>query len=129
MIRILIAEDNEDLRDSMNIILKNEGYNVILAENGLTAFKLALHNPPDLVISDINMPYMDGFDLIMALQKNASTSHIPFIFLSAEPVIIKKKYKQYKNIKKYVNKPFDLNDLLSAIKSIVSKKKVINEEV
>ena len=124
MIRILVAEDNECIRDNMNNVLVNEGFKVLLAENGLVAYKLAMQNPPDLIISDINMPYLNGYELIQALQNNTRTSRVPFIFLSAETEITKKNCRQYKNAKKYISKPFNLTDLLSAINVIIKMKKL-----
>ena len=80
---ILIAEDTEDLRVLLEMTLISQGYEVLSAENGVEALKLARSNPPDLIISDILMPEMDGFEFCRAIKADPELKKIPFIFYTS----------------------------------------------
>ena len=79
--KILIIEDNEPIREELLTLLNFEGYDVIEANNGLQGYELAKKYLPDLIISDIIMPDMDGFDTLHEIRSNSLTSDIPFFFL------------------------------------------------
>ena len=79
---ILIAEDNHDLREFIKSILNNK-YNVIEAENGAIALDIARKDSPDIIISDILMPEMDGKQLCVQIKQDIQTCHIPFIMITA----------------------------------------------
>jgi PAS domain S-box-containing protein len=81
--KILIADDNEELRTGLKEILESEGYSVVTASNGSEAIALASGDPPDMIISDILMPGMDGFMLCRAVKKDKQLRRIPFIFYTA----------------------------------------------
>jgi len=81
--RILIVEDNEDSRILLMKQLRASGYEVIAAANGVEALEQALAEPPDLVISDIMMPQMDGFKLCYECKCNERLRDIPFVFYTA----------------------------------------------
>jgi PAS domain S-box-containing protein len=81
--RILIAEDNEDSRVLLQAILEGRGYEVLGADNGSSALALALATPPDLVVSDVLMPEMDGYGLCRAMQQEPGLRDIPFFFYTA----------------------------------------------
>ena len=81
--KILIAEDDPSLRENMQWMLELEGYEVQAAADGLQAFAYALQNKPDLVLTDVMMPRMDGFGLLEALRADTRTMHIPVVMLSA----------------------------------------------
>jgi DNA-binding response OmpR family regulator len=83
MAKILIIEDEPELRTNVARLLKAEGYEVLTAENGAVGVETALREPPDLIICDIAMPEMDGFGVLFSLRENVTTSHVPFIFLTA----------------------------------------------
>jgi len=81
--KILIAEDTEDSRVLLEMILLAQGYDVLSGINGVEALQLARATPPDLIISDILMPEMDGFELCRQLKADPELKHIPFIFYTA----------------------------------------------
>ena len=84
MTKVLIIEDNDDIRENVVEILELSGYNVAAAENGKIGVELALKFHPDIVLCDIMMPEMDGYDVLQALNTHPETQATPFIFLTAK---------------------------------------------
>jgi CheY-like chemotaxis protein len=80
--RILVAEDDRFLRKAAEMALKRRGYTVVTAANGEEALRTAQSVLPDLVLLDLIMPKLNGFDVLQALKKDAPTAHIPVIILS-----------------------------------------------
>jgi CheY-like chemotaxis protein len=80
---ILIVDDDEGIRELLRLHLSAAGYEVNVAEDAIAAGYLVLRSPPDLIISDINMPHMDGFEFVAALKADNSLPKIPVIFLTS----------------------------------------------
>ena len=80
--RILIVDDSKLQRDKMSAILQKGGYDVLVADDGLIGFQLAIKERPHMVISDIQMPQLDGISFCKALKEHGSTRSIPIVFLS-----------------------------------------------
>jgi CheY-like chemotaxis protein len=80
---ILIVDDDEGIRELLRLHLGAAGYEVNVAEDAIAAGYLVLRSPPDLIISDVNMPHMDGFEFIAALKADRSLPKIPVIFLTS----------------------------------------------
>ena len=116
---ILIVEDNSEMREFLRSILWNY-YRVEEAENGKTGLDLAIQDNPDLIISDIMMPVMDGIALCKALKTNILTSHIPVILLSAKNDLDTKLEGMELNIDDYIDKPFSQDYLLARVKNILN---------
>ncbi len=116
--RILCAEDEQDIRENIADILRDEGFEVFEAANGKLAFESFLQNKPDLVISDIMMPEVDGYGLLELIRgsKNTRNNTVPFIFLSA--------LGQKENVLKGVNssandypiKPIDFDLMIAKVR-------------
>lgn len=81
---ILIVDDDESIRELLRMHLNAAGYTVHVAEDAIAAGYLVLRSPPDLIISDVNMPHMDGFEFLAALRADATVPKIPVIFLTSE---------------------------------------------
>jgi CheY-like chemotaxis protein len=81
--KILVIEHEKIIRDNLLRFLNSEAFNVLVAENGEIGVNLAIDNIPDLIICDILLPEMDGYDVLLYLQQNPKTMTIPFIFLIA----------------------------------------------
>lgn len=117
MYKILVVEDTLAVREEIYDILLLEGYNVFQAKNGLEGYKMAVQENPHLIISDILMPELNGFEMFEKLQKDLKTRHIPLIFLSAkgekEDVIFGMKL----GADDYLTKPIKVNDLVNAAKN------------
>jgi len=117
MATILVIEDEPELRANVARLLKAEGYEVLTAENGTAGVEAALAQPPDLIICDIAMPGMDGFGVLFSLRENVTTSHVPFIFLTASTRTYDRNWGVELGANDYITKPFKLEQLLTAIQS------------
>jgi len=120
--KVLIVEDTLAIREEIYDILVMEGYNVFQAENGKTGFEMALKKNPDLIISDILMPELNGFEMFDKLQKDSKTASIPLIFLSAKAE--KEDIRTGMNLgaEDYLTKPIHVDDLVNAVKNKIKKK-------
>lgn len=115
MKKILIIEDNPDVRENTAEILELSNYEVVTAENGKEGVKLAHEILPDLIICDVMMPELDGFGVLRILSQNQVTSHIPFIFLTAKTEKSDFRKGMSLGADDYITKPFDDVELLNAI--------------
>jgi CheY-like chemotaxis protein len=80
---ILVVDDDDSIRELLRMHLNAAGYEVHVAADAIAAGYLVLRSPPDLIITDINMPHMDGFEFIAALKSDATLPRIPVIFLTS----------------------------------------------
>jgi CRP-like cAMP-binding protein/CheY-like chemotaxis protein len=120
--KILIIEDNTDIRENVVEILELAGYTVFESDNGKTGVELAVKNLPDVILCDIMMPELDGYGVLYMLNKNPETATIPFIFLTAKAERIDQRKGMEMGADDYLTKPFDDMELLSAIESRLRKK-------
>lgn len=121
MKKILLIEDNHDVRENTEEILTLANYKVMSAPNGKVGVELAQNEKPDLIICDIMMPELDGYGVLHILSKNEETARIPFIFLTAKTE--KSDIRKGMNLgaDDYLTKPFDDTDLLNAIEVRLKK--------
>ena len=115
--RILIIDDNDDILDFIELNLKNT-YHISCAKNGKEGVDLFEKIRPHLVISDIMMPVMDGFEVCSFLKNNKVTAHIPVILLTAKSLDAHKSEGIHKGADLYITKPFDIEYLKSCIQNI-----------
>ena len=115
MKRILLIEDNLEIRENTAEILELEGYEVITAVNGKVGFDMAIKNPPDLILCDILMPEMTGYEVFEHLKMSAETSTIPFIFITASAEKSEVQLGLNMGAAGYVRKPFQEKELLDAV--------------
>ncbi len=124
---ILLIEDDSVLRENTAELLEFSHYKVITASNGKTGIAMAKKQLPDIIICDIMMPELDGYDTLATLSKNKITKYIPFIFLSAKT--------EHKDVRKgmnmgaddYITKPFSEDELISAIESRLAKAEILKD--
>ncbi len=125
--RILIVEDNDDLRNFMQYPLQAD-FEVLLAGDGAEAWDIIQKQLPDLVVSDVMMPNMDGFELCRLMKSTYETSHIPLILLTA----LTGKAEQLQGLglgaDDYLTKPFDMSLLAQRIKSIIRNREAVKEK-
>lgn len=121
MKKILIIEDDIDLLENTSDFLKEEGYETITASNGAVGVQKALLHIPDLIICDITMPELDGYQVFKTLQEITSTATIPFIFLTAKVDKEDIRLGMQMGADDYITKPFDFNQLHQAIKTRLEK--------
>ncbi len=117
MNKILVIEDDLNVRLGIEEILKQFGFSVVVANDGTKGIELAKVLKPDLIICDIMMPEMDGYSVKEKLQANPDTVGIPFIFLSAKADLNDVRTGMNLGADDYITKPFKVVDLVSAIKS------------
>ena len=126
--RILIVEDNDDLRNFMRYPLQAD-FDVMLATNGAEAWEIVQKQMPDLVVSDVMMPEMDGFELCRLMKSTFETSHIPVILLTALSGQAEQLHGFGLGADDYLTKPFDMPLLVQRIKSIIKNRAAVKEKV
>lgn len=84
MATILVVDDDQNIRELLRLHLAAAGYDVLLAEDAIAGGYLVLRSPPELIICDVNMPHLDGFDFVAALKADKTLPDIPVIFLTSE---------------------------------------------
>jgi DNA-binding response OmpR family regulator len=129
MKKILLIEDNDEIRENTAEILELSNYKVITAENGKRGVELAMGNKPDLIVCDIMMPVLDGYGVLMTLQKNTDTQNIPFIFLTAKAERNDFRKGMELGADDYITKPFEGSELLNAIESRLKKTDLLKQEL
>jgi len=129
MFKILIVEDTLSIREEIHDILVMEGYTVFFADNGSIGFDIALKEIPDLIISDILMPKLSGFEMYDRLQNNKITKLIPLIFLSAKAEKSDIRAGMNLGAEDYLTKPIDVDDLLNTVKIKIDKKLLLEQEI
>jgi CRP-like cAMP-binding protein/CheY-like chemotaxis protein len=122
--KVLIIEDNNDIRENVVEILQLAGYDVYEANNGKQGVELANKNLPDIILCDIMMPELDGYGVLYMLNKNPETAATPFIFLTAKAERLDLRKGMEMGADDYLTKPFDDMDLLNAIESRLRKKEL-----
>ena len=128
MKKILIIEDDGMLRQTTSEFLDTEGYQPIQAENGLNGIKKAMEEIPDLILCDIALPKLDGYQVYKTLQQNPSTELVPFIFLTAKTEKEDIRAGMHMGADDYITKPFDFDELLTAIQTRLDKyQKIIDK--
>lgn len=128
MKKILLIEDNNEIRENTSEILELDGYEVLTAENGKVGVEIAIKELPDLIICDIMMPVLDGYGVLHLLSKQEKTATIPFIFLTAKAERTDLRKGMDMGADDYITKPFDDVELLSAIESRLRKKEVSKKQ-
>ena len=124
---LLIVEDNVDLRQFIRESMQSS-YNVIEAKNGKEGFELATDEIPDIIISDVMMPGMDGFQLASKLKQDDKTSHIPIILLTAKAGQPHKLEGLGTGADDYLTKPFDVKELLLRTQNLIEGRKLLRKK-
>ncbi len=119
MPRILIVEDNEENRDALSRRLKRRGYDVALAADGLQGLAMARSEHPDLILMDMNLPELDGWQATRQLKEAAETRAVPVIGLSAHALAGDRERALAAGCADYHTKPVELPRLLEQIEAIL----------
>lgn len=115
--RILYVEDNLENRILIKRVLEAEGYVVDEAPDGLTSIDMAVTNPPDLILMDINLPDIDGYEATTRLRKAAKTAHVPIVALTANVMQGDRERSLEAGCDGYISKPIDVDHLPTQIAS------------
>ena len=125
MLNILVVEDDKNTRKLITTILKNYGYSTLEATNGVEALDVLDHNHIDLMVLDVMIPKMDGYELAQTLRENGS--QMPMLMLSAKSAVNDIKQGFVVGIDDYMTKPFDFEELLLRIKALLRRSKIVAE--
>lgn len=115
MKKILLIEDNSDIRENTCELLELEGYRVILAEDGRNGLSLAQEHLPDVIVCDIMMPLADGYEVLQELKTGLLTRTIPFIFLTANAENRDMEAGLKMGADGYIRKPFEPEELFATL--------------
>jgi len=119
--KILIVDDEDDILHFLELVLREKGYEVVTASGGHEALTKAQVDRPDLVLLDIMMPQMDGWEVLKLLRVDEGTSHIPVAMLSARTEAKDRVQGLQEGAIDYICKPFSLQDLLAKIDAIFTE--------
>jgi two-component system, OmpR family, alkaline phosphatase synthesis response regulator PhoP len=117
--KVLVVDDEIHIVHVVAIKLRNNGYEVITAENGAEAFKVACEEKPDVIVTDFQMPAMTGLELVEALRQNSEMADVPVIMLTARGFAIDDNQKQQLRISECLSKPFSPRELLRTIEDVL----------
>ncbi len=121
MARILIAEDEHDIRELITFTLKFAGHEVVSTVNGLEALETARQMVPDLILLDVRMPRMTGYEACKQIKADAALSHIPVVFLSAKGQEGEIQTGLEAGAAAYILKPFAPDDLTRRVAEILAE--------
>ncbi len=121
MAKILIAEDERDIRDLITFTLRFAGHEVVATTNGEEAYQRALEDPPDLILLDVRMPRMTGYEACKRIKAEESTSDIPIVFLSAKGQETEVRTGLEAGAEKYILKPFSPDQLTQEVSKILTE--------
>lgn len=119
MAKILIADDERDIRDLVAFALRFAGYEVLTTSNGEEAVRAVLEEAPDLILLDVRMPRMTGYEACRQIKAQPGTQDIPIIFLSAKGQEAEVNAGLQLGAVEYIVKPFSPDDLLTRVKTIL----------
>jgi len=113
--KVLVVDDEIHIVTVVAIKLRNNGFEVITADNGKDAFDIACAEMPDIIVTDFQMPIMTGIEMVKKLRSNEETKDIPVIMLTARGFAIEEKQRLDLQISEFLSKPFSPKELLRSI--------------
>lgn len=117
---IVFLEDEPELLSTVTLILRDQGYNVLDAKKAEDALTMIQKSAPDLILADIKLPGIDGFDFFDRVRKMASCADVPFVFLTAYNNLKAMKTAKKHGAAEYITKPFDFEFLVTRIRDLLS---------
>ena len=126
--RVLVVDDEIHIVHVVAIKLRNNGYEVISADNGAEAYDLAIKDKPDIIVTDFQMPVMTGMELVEKLRQNDATKDIPVIMLTARSFAVPQAQKDELRISGCLSKPFSPKELLGHIEDILFQKELVADD-
>jgi len=118
---VIIVEDDEDIADSIRYNLEREGFRVRLATTGEDALNLILDRPPNLILLDLNLPHMSGFELCRRLRAESPTMRVPILMLTARADEADKVLGLNMGADDYITKPFSMRELLARVNAALRR--------
>ena len=124
MPKILLVEDNEMNRDMLSRRLERKGHRVVVAQDGRQGYLLAHSERPDLILMDLSLPVMDGWEVTRLLKSNGSTRHIPIIVLTAHALVSDREKAFEAGCDDYDTKPVEFGRLSEKIENLLVARKL-----
>jgi two-component system, OmpR family, alkaline phosphatase synthesis response regulator PhoP len=125
--KVLVVDDEIHIVHVVAIKLRNNGYEVLTANNGAEAYELACSENPDIIVTDFQMPVLSGIELVQKLRENGQTKDIPVVMLTARSFAISKEQQESMKISACLSKPFSPRELLGNIEDILYHSEVVVE--
>lgn len=116
----LVVDDEQHIVHVVALKLRNAGFEVVTASDGEQAYEIATKTPPDIVITDLQMPYMNGLELCQKLREHPATCGVPALMLTARGHALSKEDLASTNISEVLAKPFSPREILSRVETILS---------
>ena len=123
---ILVVDDDKEVREILSFVLKQHGFEVILASNGSHIQQMLTQRVPDLILLDVMMPGEDGYHLCRYLRQNPLTQHIPIMIMTAHAEDIYQRISRDVGASQHITKPFHPLDLAEKVKALLNAKKIEN---
>lgn len=127
MKRILVVDDDPSLCDHVAAMLPSHGYEVLTAADGAAALTLIVREPLDLVLSDVFMPRLDGFELLSAVRQEPATALLPFVLMTQRPELAGMRHGINRGADNYLPKPFSAAELVAVIERCLHRQHVLHE--
>jgi CheY-like chemotaxis protein len=121
MAKILIAEDEADIRDLISFTLQFSGHTVVATKDGQEALEMALQEMPDMILMDVRMPRMTGYDACRRIKEEPTISHIPVVFLSAKGQDVEIRAGLDAGATEYLLKPFAPYELVERVTQLLAQ--------
>lgn len=125
---IVIVEDDEDIADSIRYNLEREGFRVRLAATGEDALNVILDRPPNLILLDLNLPHMSGFEMCRRLRAEATTARVPILILTARTDESDKVLGLNIGADDYITKPFSMRELMARVNAVLRRAEGLEPE-
>ena len=120
MAKVLLIDDDPRLQDILTKVLVKNEFEVIIADDGNSGLQLAKQRQPDVIILDIVMPGMDGFEVAKRLRRDRTCAHIPIMVLTAYAAAFARQSAQEAGVNDFVTKPFSLDDFVGRLKAVMA---------
>jgi two-component system, OmpR family, alkaline phosphatase synthesis response regulator PhoP len=122
--KILVADDEIHIVQVVAMKFRNNGFEVVTAENGTDAYKICCEEKPDIIVTDYQMPGMTGIELVEKLRQNPEFAEIPVIILTARGFAIEDDQKEKLGIAECLSKPFSPKELLQHVENVLANSSV-----
>lgn len=119
--RVLVVEDEPNIVESLSFLVRQAGYNILIARDGLSAVRTLEEHVPDLILLDVMLPRMDGFDVCKTIRADERLSHIPIIMLSAKGKDLDRRKGLELGANDYLTKPFSTREVIAKIKDYLEE--------
>ena len=126
--KILVVDDEEHIAELINYNLTNNGYKVIIANNGIDAVKVAIEEKPSLILLDLMIPGKDGYDVCKEIRSNSEIRNTPIIMLTAKSEEFDKVLGLELGADDYITKPFSVRELLARVKAVLRRVSIVEPE-